>query len=73
MSRSQDGIDIHFRVTPTILLHKVFFAYADKRSQELDSLKFVFEGDMLCPYDTVQKFGIENGDVIDVMVDMLGD
>jgi len=66
-------MDIHFRVTPTILLHKVFCAYADKRSQELDRLKFVFEGDMLCPYDTMQKYGIENMDVIDVMVSMLGD
>lgn len=58
---------------PTTLLHKIFCAYAAKRSLDLDILKFMFEGDMLCPHDTAQKYGIEDGDVIDVMVSMLGD
>lgn len=66
-------MEIQFRVTPTCLLHKVFCAYADRRSLELNSFKCLFEGDVLHPHHTVQKYGIESGDTVDVMVSMLGD
>ena len=73
MLRSLDGMQIHFRVMPKTLLHKVFWAYAAKGSLELSNLKFMFEGARLCPHDTVQESKIEDGDVIDALSFMLGD
>ncbi|KAL0039487.1 hypothetical protein WJX79_010346 [Trebouxia sp. C0005] len=70
---SRDGCAIHFRVMPTTPLQKVFCAYAAKRSLDLDILKFLFEGRILCPDDTVHKCKIEDGDIIDVLLRMIGD
>jgi hypothetical protein len=71
--RSQDGSELQFRVLPTTLLHKVFCAYASKRSLELDNLVFIFEGIKLRADRTVQESEIEDGDIIDLLSSMVGD
>lgn len=68
-----DGVDIQFRASPATLLHKVFCAFAAKRSMKLQDVVFVFEGTRLRPDRTVQEYGIEDGDVIDLMVLQVGD
>jgi len=68
-----DGLDIHFRASSATLLQKVYCAYAAKRSLKLQDVVFVFEGTRLRPDRTVQEYGIQDGDVIDLMVLQVGD
>lgn len=66
-------MELVFRVTPTTLLQKVYCAYAATKSLELDNLKFACDGVLLRPDRTVQESELEDGDIIDSLLLMLGD
>lgn len=66
-------MELVFRVAPTTLLQKVYCAYAATKSLELDNLKFACDGVLLRPDRTVQESELEDGDIIDSLLLMLGD
>lgn len=71
--KSQDGNQVQFKVLPATLLHKVFDAYASRMSAQLDDLRFVYRGYRLDGHDDVQHYGIEDQDIVDVVVHQVGD
>ena len=70
---SQDGTDIFFRTrmrSPLILL---FYAYASRQGVHMNSVRFLFDGHTVHSSETPAGLDMEDGDVIDVMVDQMGD
>ena len=70
---SQDGNQVQFKVSPATLLQKVFDAYASRMSVQLDDLRFSCQGDLLNGHDDVRHYGLEDQDIVDVVVHQVGD
>ncbi|KAL4422599.1 hypothetical protein ABPG75_008796 [Micractinium tetrahymenae] len=70
--RSSDGNELTFKVRGRTPFQKIFDTYGKKTGQDANLLRFVFDSQRLrieqCPLD----LDMENGDVIDAMVEQLG-
>ena len=47
--KSQDGNEVHFRIRPSTLFAKIMRSYCSKVSIDVDSVRFLFDGDRLDP------------------------
>lgn len=70
--KNQEGVELQFKIRPNTPLQKVFTAYATRRSLELKDCKFLADGSLLLGNMTAQEAGLEDGDVIDMMVSQIG-
>ena len=70
--KSQDGNEVYFKVKKTTQFSKVMSAYCKKVGTDLESVRFLFEGQRLRPDQTPADLDMEDEDEIDAMVQQTG-
>ncbi len=70
--KSQDGNEVYFKVKRTTQFHKVMTAYCKKVGADLESVRFLFDGQRLQQNQTPADVSMEDEDVIDAMVMQTG-
>lgn len=70
--KAQDGTEMQFKIKRTTKLHKVFAAYAQKKSVDPSQFRFLFDGNRLKDSLTAEEAGLEDGDSIDALVEQIG-
>ena len=71
--RDQTGEETFFKVKKTTKLDKVFNAYSTRKGVAATSLRFLFDGSRVNSTQTPESLEMEDGDVIDVMMEQAGD
>jgi len=69
---SQDGSEVHFKIKPTTPMKKLMGAYCARASVSAASMRFLYDGTRLKEDATAQDMGIEDGDIIDAMLNQTG-
>ena len=72
MVRAQDGSEVQFKVRVSMYLGKVFYAYRQKKWIH-NTANFMYEGSVLEDFRTFGSYGMEDGDMVDMMLEQLGD
>ena len=70
--RSIDGEEVTFKIKRTTQLKKLMDAYVQRVSLNRNQVRFVFDGARIGDDDTAEKLELENGDVIDALVEQTG-
>jgi len=69
---TQDGNEIFFKCKQTTPLQKLMTAFCNRQGVATQSVRFLFDGSRINPNQTPQELEMEDGDVIDVMVEQQG-
>jgi len=69
---TQDGNEIYFKCKMTTPLQKLMNAFCQRNGVTMQSVRFLFDGARLGPQQTPKDLDMEDGDVIDVMVEQQG-
>ena len=70
--KSQRGDEVLFKVRPSTKLGKLMTAYCDQVGCDKRRTRFMFDGNRVVAEDTTLKLGMEDGDIIDAMCEMVG-
>eukprot|EP00922_Rhytidocystis_sp_ex-Travisia-forbesii_P000763 GHVS01001106.1.p1 GENE.GHVS01001106.1~~GHVS01001106.1.p1 ORF type:complete len:157 (+),score=60.42 GHVS01001106.1:206-676(+) len=70
--RSPDGSEVYFKIKKRTKLEKLMNAYCNRLGQSPDAVRFLFDGERVKGDKTPDELGIEDGDVIDAMVQQVG-
>ena len=70
---TQDGNEIFFKCKMTTALGKLMNAFCNRQGVNIHSVRFLFDGQRINPNQTPRDLEMEDGDVIDVMVEQQGD
>lgn len=70
--KSQDGNEVYFKVKRTTQFSKVMMAYCKKVGQDVESVRFLFDGQRLRPDQTPADLDMEDEDEIHAMVQQTG-
>ncbi|OEH80585.1 ubiquitin-like protein smt3 [Cyclospora cayetanensis] len=68
----KDGSEVYFKIKRRTKLEKLMTAYCNRLGQSIDSVRFLYDGERVKPEKTPMDLGIEDGDVIDAMVQQTG-
>jgi len=63
---------LKLRLKRTTCMEKLFNAYCHRTKQNLNSCRFIFEGERLKPGDTPDSLGMEDEETVDVMTEQIG-
>eukprot|EP00611_Tribonema_gayanum_P032109 TRINITY_DN9452_c0_g1_i1.p1 TRINITY_DN9452_c0_g1~~TRINITY_DN9452_c0_g1_i1.p1 ORF type:complete len:126 (-),score=30.88 TRINITY_DN9452_c0_g1_i1:383-733(-) len=68
------GADFHVRVKTSLKLSKIFKRYAEEKNLQLDTLRFVYDGQTvsLTPDKTVADIGLEHNSQLQVFLEQHG-
>ena len=66
------GHETHFKARPTSEIKKVIAAYHKQRGTNAGSTRFLFEGSRIDESKTIGDLGIEDGNVIDALLQQVG-
>lgn len=66
------GAEIVFRVRQTTVLSKVINAYCESTGVEKAAMRFLVDGLRLCEEKTPADYNLEDGDVVDVVLEQTG-
>mmetsp|Transcript_26318 Transcript_26318/g.61406 ORF Transcript_26318/g.61406 Transcript_26318/m.61406 type:complete len:94 (+) Transcript_26318:84-365(+) len=69
---TQDGNEIFFKCKQTTQLQKLMNAFCNRQGVAMSSVRFLFDGQRLRETQTPAELDMEDGDVIDVMVEQMG-
>jgi small ubiquitin-related modifier len=69
---TQDGNEIFFKCRTTTPLQRLMTAFCNRQGVAMNSVRFLFDGDRFNPLQTPMELEMEDGDVIDVMVEQQG-
>jgi len=69
---TQDGNEIFFKCKQTTPLQKLMNAFCNRQGVSMQSVRFLFDGQRLREQQTPAELDMEDGDVIDVMVEQMG-
>ena len=69
----QDGSEVYFKCRPTTPLGKLMNAFCQRQGVAMQSVRFLFDGMRLHPNSTPRDMDMEDGDVIDAMIEQGGD
>merc|ERR1712137_1047291 len=69
---TQDGNEIFFKCKKTTPLQKLMNAFCNRQGVSMQSVRFLFDGQRLREQQTPSELDMEDGDVIDVMVEQMG-
>merc|ERR1711918_241721 len=69
---TQDGNEIYFKCKQTTPLQKLMHAFCNRQGVSMQSVRFLFDGNRINETQTPQQLEMEDGDVIDVMVEQQG-
>merc|ERR1712137_580527 len=70
--KSQDGNEVYFKVKKTTHLKKLMNAYCNRVGKEINTVRFLFDGERIQPESTPNYLDIEDEDEIDAMVEQHG-
>ncbi|KAG1681636.1 hypothetical protein FOA52_014145 [Chlamydomonas sp. UWO 241] len=70
--RDQTGGEVHFKVKPQTKFGKVMDAYCNKKAVDPASMRFMFDGSRIQKEHTPAQLDMEDGDVVDAVVEQLG-
>jgi small ubiquitin-related modifier len=70
--QDQAGLISNFLLLPTTPLEKLFNAYAARLRMEPGALRWLYDGQRIAPHATPKAMGIEDNDVLHVMVEQIG-
>mmetsp|Transcript_38103 Transcript_38103/g.84896 ORF Transcript_38103/g.84896 Transcript_38103/m.84896 type:complete len:93 (-) Transcript_38103:741-1019(-) len=70
--KDQDGAEVRFKVKKTVRLEKVFNIYCQKKGKQRKEIRFLFDGHHLQDDTSADAAGLEDGDVIDAVIEQLG-
>ncbi|KAG8932391.1 hypothetical protein FRC01_014235 [Tulasnella sp. 417] len=66
------GEEVFFKIKRSTKLTKLQGAYANKVGKDINSIRFLYDGQRIQEDDTPATLGMEEGDAIDVMVEQVG-
>ncbi|KAG8945166.1 hypothetical protein FRC04_001145 [Tulasnella sp. 424] len=66
------GEEVFFKIKRSTKLTKLQGAYANKVGKDMNSIRFLYDGQRIQEDDTPATLGMEEGDAIDVMVEQVG-
>merc|ERR1712230_258322 len=69
---TQDGNEIYFKCKQTTPLQKLMHAFCNRQGVSMNSVRFLFDGNRINETQTPSQLDMEDGDVIDVMVEQHG-
>lgn len=67
-----EGGEIQFKIKFTTPFRKVFDAYCERKGVNINQLRFLFDGRRIRDDQTMQQLEMQNGDVIDVVLQQTG-
>lgn len=70
--RSPDGGEVYFKIKRKTKLEKLMLAYCNRLGQATDAVRFLFDGERVHGDRSPEDIGLEDGDVIDAMVQQTG-
>ncbi|SBS84641.1 small ubiquitin-related modifier, putative [Plasmodium ovale wallikeri] len=70
--RSPDGAEVFFKIKRKTKLEKLMEVYCNRLGQSMEAVRFLYDGDRIHGENTPDQLGIEDGDVIDAMVQQTG-
>lgn len=69
---SQDGEAVFFKVSRKTPMRKLMSAYSGRTGAAADTLRFLFEGHRIADADTAETLDMDDGDIIDVVLQQTG-
>ena len=70
---TQDGNEIYFKVRRNVRLQTLMHAFCNRQGVTMGSVRFLFDGNRINDMQTPSQLEMEDGDIIDVMVEQMGD
>mmetsp|Transcript_28137 Transcript_28137/g.75966 ORF Transcript_28137/g.75966 Transcript_28137/m.75966 type:complete len:98 (+) Transcript_28137:86-379(+) len=70
--KEASGAEVQFKVKSTTKFQKIFRTYCEKKALNRDSVRFNFDGERINENQTPADLEMEDGDVIDCMIEQLG-
>eukprot|EP00884_Botryococcus_braunii_P020602 jgi/Botrbrau1/7225/Bobra.0021s0010.1 len=70
--KDQNGTEVQFKVKMSTKFEKIMNAYAQKKTIEATTIRFLFEGQRLNPAATPAEVGMTDHDVIDCVLEQIG-
>jgi len=70
--RDQTGEETFFKIKKTTKMSKVFNTYAQRKGVQVNSLRFLLDGDRIQNDDTPAKLELDDQDQIDCMLEQMG-
>eukprot|EP00919_Chromeraceae_sp_WS-2016_P022608 GHVR01053681.1.p1 GENE.GHVR01053681.1~~GHVR01053681.1.p1 ORF type:complete len:101 (+),score=26.98 GHVR01053681.1:69-371(+) len=70
--KATDGNEVHFRIKRTTKLEKLMTAYCTRLGQNIDAVRFMFDGDHVRKEQSPNDIGLDDGDVLDAMLPQIG-
>ncbi|KAI8645336.1 ubiquitin-related domain-containing protein, partial [Parasitella parasitica] len=67
-----DSNEVFFKIKRTTQLKKLMEAYCERQGKSIDSIRFLYDGSRVQAHHTPNELDMEDGDVIDVMVEQIG-
>lgn len=68
----QSGQELSFRVRPTHTFEKIINAFCKARHASVTTYRFLYDGQRINGKATMTDLGMEDGDMIDVMMNQTG-
>ena len=69
----QGGDEIFFKIKRNTHLAKLMNAFCQRQGISLQGVRFMFDGERVPGNETPDECGMEDGDVIEVIIEQLGD
>jgi len=69
---NMDGTEIYFQIKKTTKMGKLMTAYCKKQGLVPGSVRFTFDGNRVGTETTPNDLGMDDGDIIDAMVEQIG-
>ncbi|KZS95321.1 ubiquitin-like protein [Sistotremastrum niveocremeum HHB9708] len=66
------GEEVFFKIKRNTKLSKLQGAYANKVGKDIQTIRFLYEGDRIQEDDTPASLNMDDNDTIDVMVEQVG-
>lgn len=66
------GEEVYFKIKRNTKLKKLQGAYASKVGKDINTIRFLYDGNRIQEDDTPATLDMENDDTIDVMVEQVG-
>ncbi|KAG9096932.1 hypothetical protein FRC06_008183 [Ceratobasidium sp. 370] len=66
------GEEVYFKIKRNTKLKKLQGAYASKVGKDINTIRFLYDGDRINEDDTPASLNMDNDDTIDVMVEQVG-
>ena len=63
---------MHFKVRPTTKFSKVFEAYCQRKSLQMNTVRFLVDGERVLADQMPQDLDMEDGDCVDAMMEQVG-